>query len=131
MQTQNRGTPPLIFPESLDPNRNFGKNIPYPLPWIFNPCASMTLINCIELARRCNKTRNWGTHPREFFQKTLTPIGISAKKTSGNPSTGFSTRVHLWSVGRSVCPSFRLSVCLSVCLSVFLFSICLNVSRSA
>jgi hypothetical protein len=38
------GGPPLaIFPETLDPPppRNFGKNIPYPLPWIFNPCASM------------------------------------------------------------------------------------------
>jgi hypothetical protein len=37
------GVPPLaIFPETLDPPpRNFGKNIPYPLPWIFNPCASM------------------------------------------------------------------------------------------
>ncbi len=28
---QNRWTPP----------GNIGKNIPYPLPWIFNPCASM------------------------------------------------------------------------------------------
>ncbi len=28
---QNRWTPPW----------NFGKNILYPLPWIFNPCASM------------------------------------------------------------------------------------------
>jgi hypothetical protein len=37
------GGPSLgIFPETLDPPRNFGKNIPYPLPWIFNPCASMT-----------------------------------------------------------------------------------------
>jgi hypothetical protein len=36
------GPPQAIFPESLDPPpRNFGKNIPYPLPWIFNPCASM------------------------------------------------------------------------------------------
>ncbi len=38
------GGPPLtIFPETLDPPRNFGKNIRYPLPWIFNPCASMDL----------------------------------------------------------------------------------------
>ncbi len=37
------GGPPLaIFPETLDPPpRNFGKNIPNPPPWIFNPCASM------------------------------------------------------------------------------------------
>jgi hypothetical protein len=37
------GVPPLaIFPETLaPPPRNFGRNIPYPLPWIFNPCASM------------------------------------------------------------------------------------------
>ncbi len=39
------GGPPLaIFPETLDPPRNFGKNIPYPLPWIFNPCASMGMV---------------------------------------------------------------------------------------
>jgi hypothetical protein len=41
---QNRWTPLAIFPETLDPPPppwNFGKNIPYPLPWIFNPCASM------------------------------------------------------------------------------------------
>jgi hypothetical protein len=39
------GGPPLaIFPETLDPPRNFGKNIPYPLPWIFNPCASMFVL---------------------------------------------------------------------------------------
>jgi hypothetical protein len=46
------GGPPLaIFPETLDPPpRNFGKNIPYPLPWIFNPCASMEpiLISTVE-----------------------------------------------------------------------------------
>jgi hypothetical protein len=37
------GPPQAIFPESLDPPRNFGKNIPYPLPWIFNPCASIVV----------------------------------------------------------------------------------------
>jgi hypothetical protein len=37
------GPPQAIFPESLDPPRNFGKNIRYPLPWIFNPCASMLM----------------------------------------------------------------------------------------
>ncbi len=36
----NRGIT-AIFPESLDPPRDFGKNIGYPPPWIFNPCASM------------------------------------------------------------------------------------------
>ena len=41
---QNRWTPLAIFPKTLDPPRNFGKNIPYPLPWIFNPCASMIVI---------------------------------------------------------------------------------------
>jgi hypothetical protein len=41
------GPPQAIFPESLDPPRNFGKNIPYPLPWIFNPCASMTTMSII------------------------------------------------------------------------------------
>jgi hypothetical protein len=36
------GPPLAIFPETLDhPPMNFGKNIPNPLPWIFNPCASM------------------------------------------------------------------------------------------
>ncbi len=34
------GPPQAIFPASLDPPRNFGKNIRYPLPWRFNPCAS-------------------------------------------------------------------------------------------
>ena len=34
---RNRGT----FPESLDPLRGFGTHFRYPLPWIFNPCASM------------------------------------------------------------------------------------------
>jgi hypothetical protein len=42
---RNIGGPPLaIFPETLDPPRNFGKNIPYPLPWIFNQCASMVTV---------------------------------------------------------------------------------------
>jgi hypothetical protein len=36
------GPPQAIFPETLDPPRNFGKNIPYHLPWIFNPCASIS-----------------------------------------------------------------------------------------
>jgi hypothetical protein len=40
-KTRNRETPLAIFPESLDPPREFGKNFKYP-PWIFNPCASMT-----------------------------------------------------------------------------------------
>jgi hypothetical protein len=36
------GGPPLeIFPESLNPPGILAKNIRYPLPWIFNPCASM------------------------------------------------------------------------------------------
>ncbi len=36
------GGPPWQFLlNPLTPPRNFGKNIPYPLPWIFNPCASM------------------------------------------------------------------------------------------
>jgi hypothetical protein len=33
--------------------------------------------------------------PTQFFMKTLTPIWVLAK-TSGTPSPGFSTRVHLW-----------------------------------
>jgi hypothetical protein len=37
------GTPQVIFPESLDPLGILAKNIRYPLPWIFNPCASMIL----------------------------------------------------------------------------------------
>jgi hypothetical protein len=45
IKMQNRWTPLAIFPETLDPPpRNFGKNIPYPLPWIFNPCASILII---------------------------------------------------------------------------------------
>ena len=37
-----RPSPTLaILTESLDPPRDFGKNIRDPLPWIFNPCASM------------------------------------------------------------------------------------------
>jgi hypothetical protein len=34
---------PEIFPESLDhpPLVILAKNIRYPFPWIFNPCASM------------------------------------------------------------------------------------------
>jgi hypothetical protein len=39
----NIGTPLAIFPESLDPPRYFGKNLSYPLPWIFKPCASMLI----------------------------------------------------------------------------------------
>jgi hypothetical protein len=46
-KTQNRRPPPppAIFLESLDPPppREFGKNFSYPLPWIFNPCASMMI----------------------------------------------------------------------------------------
>jgi hypothetical protein len=54
------GGPPLaIFPETLDPPppRNFGKNIPYPLPW----CASMTetflkpKMPLLELSTYCQK----------------------------------------------------------------------------
>jgi hypothetical protein len=40
-----RGPPLAIFPESLNPPRDFGKNFRYPLPWIFNPCASMSSIH--------------------------------------------------------------------------------------
>jgi hypothetical protein len=35
------GDPLAIFPESLDPLRDFGKNFRYTLPWSFNQCASM------------------------------------------------------------------------------------------
>jgi hypothetical protein len=42
---------------------------------------------------KCNKTRNRGT-PWQFFLKALTPQGILAK-TTGTPSPGFSTYVHL------------------------------------
>ena len=35
------GPPWQFFLKPLTPPRNFDKNIPYPLPWIFNPCASM------------------------------------------------------------------------------------------
>jgi hypothetical protein len=49
------GPPQEIFPESLDPPpRNFGKNIRYPLPWIFNPCASMTVDNVINVLMGSN-----------------------------------------------------------------------------
>jgi hypothetical protein len=37
------GPPRQFFLKPLTPPRNFGKNIPYPLPWIFNPCASMDM----------------------------------------------------------------------------------------
>jgi hypothetical protein len=33
--------------------------------------------------------------PRVIFPESLDPLGIPAK-TSDTPSTGFSTRVHLW-----------------------------------
>ncbi len=36
------GLPWQFFLKPLTPPRNFGKNIPYPLPWIFNQCASMS-----------------------------------------------------------------------------------------
>jgi hypothetical protein len=40
------GPPQAMFPETLDPPRNFGKNFKYPPPpWIFNPCASMICAN--------------------------------------------------------------------------------------
>jgi hypothetical protein len=35
------GPTQAIFPGSLDPLGILAKNIRYPLPWIFNPCASM------------------------------------------------------------------------------------------
>ncbi len=41
------GTHLVIFPESLDPFRDFGKNFSYPLPWIFNKCASMIFLVCV------------------------------------------------------------------------------------
>ena len=31
-----------IKPKIGNPHVNFGKNLSYPLPWIFNPCASIT-----------------------------------------------------------------------------------------
>jgi hypothetical protein len=37
-----------------------------------------------------------GGHPRQVFLKALTPLRDFGKKTSGTPSPGFSTRVHLW-----------------------------------
>jgi hypothetical protein len=46
------GTPQAIFPETLDPPppRDFGKNFKYPPSWIFNPCASMDVLdNHIEI----------------------------------------------------------------------------------
>jgi hypothetical protein len=47
------GPPQATFPETLDhPLRNFGKNIPYPLPWIFNPCASMSCSDLCEIATK-------------------------------------------------------------------------------
>jgi hypothetical protein len=36
-----------------------------------------------------------GPHPRQYFMKALTHLGISAK-TTGTPSPGFSICVHLW-----------------------------------
>jgi hypothetical protein len=39
---RNRGTPLVIFHESLDPPlTDFGKNFRYPFSWIFNLCAFM------------------------------------------------------------------------------------------
>jgi hypothetical protein len=32
-----------FFLKPLTPPRNFGKNILYPLPWIFNPYASIIM----------------------------------------------------------------------------------------
>jgi hypothetical protein len=40
IKPQIRGPPMAIFPERLDPPRDFGKNFRYPLPCIFNPCTS-------------------------------------------------------------------------------------------
>jgi hypothetical protein len=43
------GGPPLvIFPETFDPPRDFGKNFKYP-PWIFNPCASMFSFQFVQI----------------------------------------------------------------------------------
>jgi hypothetical protein len=42
-----------------------------------------------------------GYLPRQFFLKALTPLGILAK-TSGTPSPGFSTRVHLCTVYKEI-----------------------------
>jgi len=37
-RVNKNGIKAKFFPKSLDPP---GKNLSYPLPWIFNPCASM------------------------------------------------------------------------------------------
>jgi hypothetical protein len=39
------GPPQAICPETLDPLGILAKNIRYPLPWIFNPCASMASLS--------------------------------------------------------------------------------------
>jgi hypothetical protein len=41
MKPEIGGPPHAIFPVSLDPLGILAKNIRYPLPWIFNRCASM------------------------------------------------------------------------------------------
>jgi hypothetical protein len=44
------GPPQAIFPESLDPPAPLGilaKNIRYPLPWVFNLCASMSTLGAV------------------------------------------------------------------------------------
>jgi hypothetical protein len=39
-KTRNKGTPPGNL---MTPPRDFDKIFKYPLPWIFNPCASMSV----------------------------------------------------------------------------------------
>ena len=38
-----------IFPESLDPPRDYGKNLINPLPWIFSPCVFHFVFSQAEL----------------------------------------------------------------------------------
>jgi hypothetical protein len=41
------GGPPGNFSKSLEPP---GKNMSYPLPWIFNPCASKPVVRLLLLS---------------------------------------------------------------------------------
>jgi hypothetical protein len=57
---------------------------PRPLRLIFKKLVNKNAI----------KPKIWGP-PLAIFPESLDPLGILAK-TSGTPSPGFSTRVHLW-----------------------------------
>jgi hypothetical protein len=43
IKPQIGGPPRQFFLKALTPLGILAKNIRYPLPWIFNPCASMSL----------------------------------------------------------------------------------------